>query len=181
MLWASFVCTRRDLVNSRSAFTPAGQNLPDKSPFAVCVFRFRSASPQTRPYNRGVQIGVPTDLKARHSSRYNYVRNHCCACFSCLPCRHAVRPVKDAGKAAAEQAQLRRAGRKGSVCPTTIPASRLQAYNIAFGEDYHGKKVANSPFSRKSSLFRDISIVKRGTSRRGLGNTVLALSNDMPL
>lgn len=128
LLWASFVYQDASYLIGSRPFDPRTRSFRIvgliQGEFAVSVFRFRPASPQTRPKNRGVQIGVPTDLKARHSSRYNYVRNLYCACFSCLPCRHAVRPVKDAGKAAAEQAQLRRTGRKGAFCPTAIPAGR---------------------------------------------------------
>lgn len=69
LLWASFVYQDASyLIGSR----PSGPRIRSfrivsliQGEFAVSVFRFRPASPQTRPCNRGVQIGVPAGLKAR--------------------------------------------------------------------------------------------------------------------
>ncbi len=69
LLWASFVYQDASYpIGSR----PSGPRIRSfrivsliQGEFAVSVSRFRPASPQTRPCNRGVQIGVPAGLKAR--------------------------------------------------------------------------------------------------------------------
>ena len=72
LLWASFVYQDASCLIGSRPFDPRTRSFRIVSliqgEFAVSVFRFRPASPQTRPCSRGVQIGLPAGLKARSCS-----------------------------------------------------------------------------------------------------------------